>query len=1027
MLMLMLMLMPMPMLYGCIADDAMQCKQEIAARAFAEYTSMRRRILQVENGSQRREVAGKVDDNRDAMLQSMFDRLLAEMDELRQLNREKDAEIAAMRQQQNENAAKIAALEQHRQQQLENADADADADTDADAPSEPKPREDVCKDIICYDDDYINDLADSIGSEVVNAFEQEYKFNEKCNFDIRQIIESVLTISVFCHVIMQSPTQTDKSYGIAALAICAMKFGYPFMCFVLTDRGNIADMCAEKMGKVLDKFGIKTFFLNNTRLIKRMSDDDVALFKIGKLAIFAQGRHNNFAAVRAFFREREVYNSNVVLDESDAFFSSVPGLEKTHKEKELRKLTESPHANEPLNAHVRCIHYVSATSKPTRDVVKSYEKPFRTIIADNNTLKQRGYALPDSIKVLRDRDGRPQYLDINKQNKKHSYNLYAREIEVMMDQFVDDLNDPNVYRRGGLLMVSLTPYINEKDGVIVNADVVKYLMKMYRDKAKAKILTMVPDLRGDAVAIVGLVKRGGSLIIGQASGIVDRYLLTWDGAQPICDTISSSVGKVIKSVDEQYTLDTPVITGGYYSLARSCSARSDLRVITHAICSSTIGAPWGDNNQRNTRYGGSTVKFRNDNGFDYVTMLMQKEDADRHPLMYDVTAKCLVNDDDEIDEETAESIVQMAKIRPLASGKLGKFMEHNATLRLEQARGNGNGERPTLSFMELEEIRTKKAEEKKQRKDAFNKSAADDRDEAIAREDDGEIIDPGPNVEVSVPMAVRISKLLHATTPDVQVPAVYETETSEKMITRATAAAFEHFQTKFGVTFPKVVVTKAKDGEDAKYAYKFTSKYDPTGRSLCGRVIPDAYRIRSKRDMKCTAYVLYKMDGNPDVAGSSSSVARTIEWKFVEDKETKRIMACYTVARTIATTVTGRVRKTVPLATIVKDQPGVGNDVIRDAMEKLGSSTNRVELLLRFIMFNPGFVGTKGHFAQAIKVFNPVEFAKIPPAKTGKKFDIFHSNVFEDLVENGIMTHNDTLPITYTAVASEQWWGAQSI
>jgi hypothetical protein len=911
----------------------------LVSQEFAEHTSRRRRVARAQNENQPREVVEKADDLRNLLLmRNMVERMERMEAELAAKNAElaaKNAEIAAiLRDKDAQIAAAAAAVVRPPTQPAVSATT---------PPDPPPPRSEVCKDIVNFSEDDINRLVDEISQKVVPIYNEHHTLGDKCNFDIQEIIKSVMTVSTASDNILLSNPQTNKSIGIAILAICAKMFGIPFMCFVHTQKRNVSDMCVNKMRKVLETFGITTFFLNNTKKqLAKMSDKEIEMFKRGELAIFAQGRFNNLREVTAFIKRRKVYNIALTLDESDAFFSSAPHKPKTSKEKALIDMVCDELRAKELNSYVRCIHYVSATQMSTRDVVAYSRRPFRRIVADVNKLKERGYALADSVKVLCDPDGKPQYLDPDMQNKKNSFNLNAKQIDVMMKLFAKQLNDKTVRRKGGLLMAVLAPFVSENDkGVTICADVAKCLMDKYR-AFTLEIMAeedgmAIPD--GDKVAIIGLVVRGGG---------IDRYTLKWNGSVSK-DTIIGDVGDIIRSIDEEYSLDVPVIVSGYFCLFRNTSVRSWLRVITHIIASMTKGINHADVYQTDARYGGESVKIRKDNGFDCVTALLQEGDATfGHPNMHDINANYLVNDD-EMDEVTIENVAKLAKIRSLAPREMGKYMGFNADLRLGRARGTIDIGKQTQSYEEMEDERENKNEENKKLKHDMIMSCAKDRDAALALADDA-VVDPGAGVAVSLPLAVRISRKLKAS-GDVQVPGVIDFETDTKFKTVASAAAFLEFGPEF---VNKKTFTKPNEAPKDEYKIK----------ESCCRIVMDAYRNRENKDMKQTVYVLTKVDPDAGIATSSSFVPRTLQWKFVEDKETKRVTALYTVAGSNAAAAC-RVRNVgTDLATVVKDCESASQFVPSTVRSE------RVKLLYRFFALNPGFVGSVRHITHALPIFN---------------------------------------------------------
>jgi hypothetical protein len=731
---------------------------------------------------------------------------------------------------------------------------------------------------------------------------------EKCNFDIRNLFESIRTVtfcpageetatepvSIFsiCNNIMFSPEQSDKSFGIAVLAISASWLNKPFFCMVVDKKSNVGNLSEKKMSGVLNRFGIETLWIKDgIKQLQGLSKETVSKIRTGKVAVFSQGHDMNISAVDWFIKHHKIYDTALVLDEADAMLSSAvvdgkPVGKSTARQRKLTNLIMSPHADEIYNAHIRCVHFISATHLPTAQFVKSLcEGYYNSHIVDLELLKSRGYAISDCIVPIADDEGKFLFLDKGMQNQKNRYNLNSPLVDKMMDRFVNDLTEDlpighesgRSRRTGGLLMAVLSPFVYA-DNRVNSQDVACHLMDLYRKKCLAKPTAQRPkakDQKDDDIAVIGIVACQGEPIV---------YTLTWDGESRLV-SVSELLGNVqvvkkkkgnpilvddvIELIDKRYGLDMPIIVSGFACIKRCISVRGNERVITHIIVSPTTGINVGDTHQTVMRPGGKTVDVRKANGFgDKVPALMQESDYYMIQSLHELTSDYLMQQGRDVSPETAKRVVTIGKARPLATGGCGKQMLQEAISIVNRSEG-----RP----------------DRRPRRDGD--MDVDDRDEALDSADIGNIVDPGLDCPMSVQYAVRLSDRMMELGHH-QDPGFFEYVTETDVKKTAIKEAFAHFEERFGVTFD-MCTPKPKDGDAAQPPYHaFVAKYKPypASKKLAGIVLLDNHDIDDVKK-RYTAYILFNKPGNNVASGSNID---TYEWKIFEDKETRRYKAVYT-------------------------------------------------------------------------------------------------------------------------------------
>jgi hypothetical protein len=139
------------------------------------------------------------------------------------------------------------------------------------------------------------------------------------------------------------------------IAISASRLDKPFFCLVVDKKNKVGNLSDKKMTCVLNKFGIEMLFIDKgVKQIRNLSKEMVDDIRKGKVAVFAQGHEKNVKAVDWFIKTQKIYDVTLVLDEADAMLSSAVVDGKPMGDN-----------SEVYNAHIRCIHFISATQLPT--------------------------------------------------------------------------------------------------------------------------------------------------------------------------------------------------------------------------------------------------------------------------------------------------------------------------------------------------------------------------------------------------------------------------------------------------------------------------------------------------------------------------------------------------------------------------------------------------------------------------------------------------------------------------------------
>eukprot|EP00798_Chlamydomonas_sp_ICE-L_P000980 gene979-biopygen2327 len=520
-----------------------------------------------------------------------------------------------------------------------------------------------------------------INNQVVNDYNNTVRIGDMTNISVEEIYETVVDTDKPRSCIAIGPEQCQKSAYIAIRVIVASLIRRPSVVFIKDVKTNVETTCNQKIGNILEPFGIKVMFVNDTKTLVKMSPEEIGEFKIGKIAIIAQTNHIMVQNVNEFVRKNKVFDIVMTLDEADAVFSSsidtdnIGGnnTDTSRREQEFIKFADVKKVDDKwvpfMNGRIRCATFVSATHMSTINLFSQMGFEFTLHKMNIEAVKKKGYAVTDVVVPFKKDTGLPVWLP-GPANKNNQYHLNSDETDMFMKEFVKDCSTPG--RTGGLLEAVMSPYIISKCSTNAN-DVVKHLLCRYAEHSKNEGIKHPSDY------VIGMVFSGDGVKLYEMylkNKIITELPSGYEFRKP-------TVSEVIESIDNMYGLVTPIIVAGYKCVSRCASIRSDDRVLTHMIVTPTKGTNVDDVHQMIMRCGGNTTKERNKNGFgNEVKVLLQESDYNIIVILFDLVVKCLESGAKEliIDKKINEMLMTMLKDRPLAPWTCGKQLKHNNSL-----------------------------------------------------------------------------------------------------------------------------------------------------------------------------------------------------------------------------------------------------------------------------------------------------------------------------------------------------------
>ena len=535
-------------------------------------------------------------------------------------------------------------------------------------------------------------------------FSQTKEFHHFCNGPLEDIGRSIANIDAAQSNAYLSSEQTNKGMVAAATIKIAHLMTRPSVMLVADLKANIAHLCQTKIDIALQQFGINAINPSGRAGFSKLSNnaDQMVAFREGRLTLVVQAIDNNLMLLNDLIRTHNIGDIVVVLDESDAMWSSPVSKHKpwtasdlTSREKHLYNFLAGKDAGGvglPLfgNNRIRCLFQVSASHVATLEWHSMWRCPYRAHVVELDLLKSRHYAVYDCLSTLKSPRGFDMYLVKETQNSKmnklnkvnNSYNMESDEVNRMIDVFSDDAHDP--LKTGLLMMVGMSPLIQAKTGM--NAfQISESILNKMCDRAEA---TPGPSTRATScVSSIGIIvcEKGPILVV------IDEVSRKVAFTQ-ITRTIKNAQGRdvsvrvttaedAIKHVNRTYGLATPLFIVGYQLLRRCLSLRSDDRVITHLMVGPSAGMSAANVQQMSMRCGGWTVGVRESNGFEDVTVLMTRDDYELVQNLYKFTCYALnvsatgrLEDVDawKTQEYGAHFMNVLQTSRPHATGRMGK-------------------------------------------------------------------------------------------------------------------------------------------------------------------------------------------------------------------------------------------------------------------------------------------------------------------------------------------------------------------
>jgi len=591
-----------------------------------------------------------------------------------------------------------------------------------------------------------------INNQVVNDYNNTVRIGDMTNISVEEIYETVVDTDKPRSCIAIGPEQCQKSAYIAIRVIVASLIRRPSVMFIKDVKTNVETTCNQKIGNILEPFGIKVMFVNDTKTLVKMSPEEIGEFKIGKIAIIAQTNHIMVQNVNEFVRKNKVFDIVMTLDEADAVFSSsidtdnIGGnnTDTSRREQEFIKFADVKKVDDKcvpfMNGRIRCSAFVSATHMSTINLFSQMGFEFTLHKMNIEAVKKKGYAVTDVVVPFKKDTGLPLWLP-GPANKNNQYHLNSDETDMFMKEFVKDCSTPG--RTGGLLEAVMSPYIISKCSTNAN-DVAKHLLCRYAEHSKNEGIKHPSDY------VIGMVFSGDGVKLYEM--YLKNKIIT---ELPSGDEFRKpTVSEVIESIDNMYGLVTPIIVAGYKCVSRCASIRSDDRVLTHMIVTPTKGTNVDDVHQMIMRCGGNTTKERNKNGFgNEVKVLLQESDYNIIVILFDLVVKCLESGAKEliIDKKINEMLMTMLKDRPLAPWTCGKQLKHNVMKHSSQPR-RGFVSNETFAEKGARQCATNKANKKKQ-VDRLGQERADRAAYEVNKDKDLTPIEP--DKLMSLPMAVR--------------------------------------------------------------------------------------------------------------------------------------------------------------------------------------------------------------------------------------------------------------------------------